>query len=84
MMAAARAAAAQIDGTDSEAVCVSHQLPIYTLRRFAEGRKLYHDPRRRECSLASVTTLSFVDDVVVKVDYAEPAGATPKDAVAGA
>ncbi len=28
-----------------EAVCVSHQLPIWTLRRFVTGRRLWHDPR---------------------------------------
>jgi broad specificity phosphatase PhoE len=31
-----------------EALCVSHQLPIWTLRRFVEGRRLWHDPRRRQ------------------------------------
>src|SRR5699024_2669181 len=36
-----------------EAVCVSHQLPIWTLRRFLEGKPMWHDPRRRQCSLAS-------------------------------
>jgi broad specificity phosphatase PhoE len=72
------------DGRALEAVCVSHQLPIYTLRRSLEGQRLYHDPRKRECGLASVTTLTFVDHVVVGIEYNEPAGATPKDAVAGA
>ena len=33
-----------------EAVCVSHQLPIYCLRRRAEGRRLFHDPRRRDAT----------------------------------
>ena len=33
-----------------EAVCVSHQLPIWTLRCFLEGRRLWHDPRKRECT----------------------------------
>ena len=36
-----------------EALCVSHQLPIWTLRRYVEGRRLWHDPRRRQCALAS-------------------------------
>jgi broad specificity phosphatase PhoE len=57
-----------------EAVIVSHQLPIWTTRRFAEGRRLWHDPRRRECTLASLTTLAF-DEVgaLVAVEYTEPA-----------
>lgn len=57
-----------------EAVLVSHQLPIYATRRHLEGRRLLHDPRRRQCSLCSITSLHFEDDVVVEVAYSEPAG----------
>lgn len=56
-----------------EAVVVSHQLPIWMARSDAEGRRLAHDPRKRECNLASVTSFTFVDGRVVSVDYAEPA-----------
>ena len=35
-----------------EAVCVSHQLPIWISRLAAEHRPLWHDPRKRQCSLA--------------------------------
>ena len=42
-------------GDDLEAVCVSHQLPIVIARRDAEHQRLFHDPRRRQCALASVT-----------------------------
>lgn len=56
-----------------EAVCVSHQLPIWTLRRALTRQPLWHDPRRRECALASVTTLRFVGSRVSDVTYAEPA-----------
>lgn len=56
-----------------EAVLVSHQLPIWTMRSFVEGRSLAHDPRRRECSLCSVTSLRFVGRQLVSVDYDEPA-----------
>ncbi|SFQ65398.1 Broad specificity phosphatase PhoE [Amycolatopsis arida] len=59
-----------------EAVCVSHQLPIWTLRRFLEGRRLWHHPRRRQCSLASLTSLVFADEELVDLVYCEPAGAT--------
>jgi broad specificity phosphatase PhoE len=72
------------DGREPEAVCVSHQLPIYVLRRFVEGQRLFHDPRRRECALASVTTITFVGHDAVEVDYAEPAAAIVRAAVAGA
>ncbi len=57
-----------------EAVCVSHQLPIWTLRRYLAGQRLWHDPRRRQCSLASLTSLVFVDEVLADLVYTEPAG----------
>jgi broad specificity phosphatase PhoE len=82
--AAVVAELAPVDGRVPEAVCVSHQLPIYTLRRYLEGQRLYHDPRRRQCGLASVTTLTFIDQVAVDVEYFEPAGATARDGVSGA
>src|SRR3954468_9949558 len=65
-------------------VCVSHQRPIWTVRMPLEGRRYVHDPRRRQCSLASVTSLTYVGDRYVGLDYAEPAGATDPDAVPGA
>lgn len=75
MLAAAERARARAEG--HEAVCVSHQLPIVCLRRYSEGKRLMHDPRRRQCSLASLTSLTFEGERVVGVSYAEPAGATP-------
>ena len=75
---AARAAGAR------EAVCVSHQLPIVCARRSAEGRRLFHDPRRRQCSLASVTSLTFDGDRIVRVGYHEPAAELPAGEGAGA
>jgi broad specificity phosphatase PhoE len=65
-------------------VCVSHQLPIWTVRLHLEGRRYVHDPRRRQCGLASVTSLTYVGDRFVGLGYAEPAGATDPDAVPGA
>jgi broad specificity phosphatase PhoE len=56
-----------------EALCVSHQLPIWTLRRYLERKRLWHDPRRRRCALASVTSFHFEDAAVVGIGYAEPA-----------
>ena len=66
-------AAATVHG--HEAVLVSHQLPIWVARRSVEGRKLWHDPRRRQCALGSVTTFSYRGGEIVGVSYAEPAGA---------
>lgn len=69
-----------------EAMLVSHQLPVWMARCGAEGRRLVHDPRNRECTLASVTTLVYSGTAIVDVRYAEPcadllAGASP---IAGA
>jgi broad specificity phosphatase PhoE len=61
--------------TGHEAVCVSHQLPIWTLRRYVEGRKLWHRPDNRQCGLASLTSLTWVDGRLQRVTYSEPAGA---------
>ena len=55
-----------------EAVIVSHQLPIWISRLDFEGRRFPHDPRKRQCSLASLTSLTFDDDVLVAVLYTEP------------
>jgi broad specificity phosphatase PhoE len=59
-----------------EALCVSHQLPIWTLRRFVSGQRLWHDPRRRQCALASLTSLVFTGTELTDVRYREPAGSS--------
>ncbi len=56
-----------------EALIVSHQLPVWTARSYLEGRRLWHDPRRRQCSLASLTTFTYDGERVVSVAYSEPA-----------
>lgn len=56
-----------------EAVLVSHQLPIWTVRSYVERRRLWHDPRRRQCSLASLTSFTYRGDRIVSVGYSEPA-----------
>ena len=74
MLAAAQAAREAAAG--HEAVCVSHQLPVWTLRRFVQGQRLWHDPRSRQCGLASLTSLVFDDTSIVDVVYSEPAGSS--------
>ena len=60
------------DGKD--AICVSHQLPIWILRSAVEGRRLLHDPRKRECTLASVTSFELDSEgMITSVSYSEPA-----------
>ncbi len=74
---AARMLAAMTDARDAarghEAVCVSHQLPIWVARRSVEGKRLWHHPSNRECALASVTSFTFTGDTITSVSYAEPA-----------
>lgn len=74
---AARMTAAIVDAREAarghEAVVVSHQLPVWTVRNKLEGRRLWHDPRKRECTLASLTSLTYRDDELVSITYSEPA-----------
>ncbi|MCV2394871.1 histidine phosphatase family protein [Actinotalea sp. M2MS4P-6] len=72
MLAAVAGAREAAEG--HEAVVVSHQLPIWVTRQSLEGRRLWHDPRRRECSVASLTSLRWDGDRLVGIDYTEPAG----------
>jgi broad specificity phosphatase PhoE len=71
MFAALLAAREQAEG--HEALCVSHQLPIWTLRRHAEQKRLWHDPRKRQCALASLTSFHFEGTRLVGIGYSEPA-----------
>ena len=57
-----------------EAVCVSHQLPVETLRRAMTDRPLHHFPTKRMCNLASVTSFYFHDQTCVGWGYSELAG----------
>ncbi|BBZ65715.1 phosphoglycerate mutase [Mycolicibacterium insubricum] len=65
---------ARIAAAGHEAVCVSHQLPVETVRRALTGSRLAHFPTRRMCNLASLTSFYYDDDRLVGWGYAEPAG----------
>ena len=75
---AARMMAAVYDARDAarghEAMIVSHQLPIWTTRLHVEGRSFLHDPRKRQCTLCSLTSFSFNGDRLTSIGYSEPAG----------
>ncbi|MFI5099491.1 MAG: histidine phosphatase family protein [Actinomycetes bacterium] len=71
VLGAVATACSQAEGR--EAVLVSHQLPVWVTRLYLEGRRLWHDPRKRECSLASVTTLTYHGRDLVAIGYSEPA-----------
>ena len=70
----AAVADARVRAEGHEAVVVSHQLPIWTTRLHVERRSFVHDPRNRQCTLCSVTSLHFVGDTITQVSYSEPAG----------
>jgi broad specificity phosphatase PhoE len=57
-----------------EAVCISHQLPVWTLRMALTGKRLWHDPRKREAAVGSLTSFVYDGDTLVDVNYSEPAG----------
>jgi broad specificity phosphatase PhoE len=83
MMGALNAAKDQARG--HEAVLVSHQLPIWIVRSYVEKRRLWHDPRKRQCTLASLTTFTYQGDEIVSVGYTEPArDLVPAHLLAGA
>lgn len=74
MIEAVRAARQELSRRQgAEAVLVSHQLPIWSTRLFLERRRLWHDPRKRQCSLASLTSLRFNGERLVGLSYWEPA-----------
>lgn len=56
-----------------EALAVSHQSPIWILRRFIEGKPLAHNPKGRECALASLTSLHFDGATLIGWEYVSPA-----------
>jgi len=57
-----------------DALCVSHQLPIWILRSAVEGRRMMHDPRKRECTLASITSFHLDSAGMIEgTSYTEPA-----------
>lgn len=57
-----------------DAICVSHQLPIWIMRSAIENRSFLHDPRKRQCTLASVTSVHFDNEGMISgLSYSEPA-----------
>lgn len=66
----------ELGGDGAEAIIVSHQLPIWMARTSVEGSFLPHDPRKRQCNLASITSLEFENIFAPgkpRIRYVEPA-----------
>ncbi|KQO46447.1 MULTISPECIES: histidine phosphatase family protein [unclassified Frigoribacterium] len=66
---------------EGDVVLVSHQLPIWMVHRSVTGARLFHDPRRRRCTLSSITTLERREGGFVEVGYQEPAAHLNQSAV---
>jgi broad specificity phosphatase PhoE len=64
---------ARVAAAVREAVCVTHQLPIWVARRKAEGKRLWHNPAMRECALGSVTSFTYSGGRLAGVAYTVPA-----------
>lgn len=56
-----------------DVVLVTHQLPIWVMHLHTSGEKLMHDPRKRRCSLSSITSFELVDGKLTEIGYLEPA-----------
>jgi broad specificity phosphatase PhoE len=69
----AAVSSARDEARGHEALCVSHQLPIWTARSSATGQRLWHDPRKRQCALASLTSFAYRGDELMSVSYEQPA-----------
>jgi broad specificity phosphatase PhoE len=70
---AAAVETARREAAGHEAVLVSHQLPIWVARLAAQHRHLWHNPRHRQCSLASVTSFGYdPDGALLSIGYTEP------------
>jgi broad specificity phosphatase PhoE len=71
VLAAMDDAWAAADG--GEVVMVSHQSPIWMATRRINGAALAHDPRKRRCTLSSITSFERRGGGWVEVDYRDPA-----------
>lgn len=56
-----------------DVVLVTHQLPIWVMHLHLAGERLMHDPRKRRCSLSSITTFELAEGKLTEVSYLEPA-----------
>jgi broad specificity phosphatase PhoE len=60
---------------DGDVVIVTHQLPIVMVQRHLAGLPLAHNPKKRQCSLSSITSLEIRNGRINQVAYREPASA---------
>jgi broad specificity phosphatase PhoE len=56
---------------DGDVILVSHQLPIWIMHLSVAGERYWHDPRKRRCSLSSITSFERTTEPIP--DPAAPA-----------
>lgn len=61
------------EGSTSDVVLVSHQLPIWALHLKIAGKALPHLPKTRRCTLSSITSFERTPTGWREVSYLEPA-----------
>lgn len=79
VLAAMREAASET--VTGDVVIVTHQAVIVMAQRAVAGKRLYHDPRKRRCSLSSITSFELRGQDLVEVDYREPALSLSQQAI---
>ena len=79
VLAAMREAASETIAGD--VVIVTHQAVIVMAQRAIAGKRLYHDPRKRRCSLSSITSFELRGQDFIEVDYREPALSLSQQAI---
>ena len=60
----------------ADALSVAAKLGDDAIMFYANPQRLWHDPRRRQCALASLTSVHFDDTRVAGIAYSEPAAGT--------
>ena len=69
------------EAESGEVVLVSHQLPIWMAHLSFAGERYFHDPRKRRCSLSSITSFTYDGSAFIEVDYQDPAAALQSSAI---
>jgi broad specificity phosphatase PhoE len=60
-------------GEPYKEIAARMKLAVWIARRAHEQKTFVHDPRKRQCTLASLTSLYFDGDEFIGVTYSEPA-----------
>jgi broad specificity phosphatase PhoE len=59
---------------DGDVILVSHQLPIWIAHLSVAGERYWHDPRKRRCSLSSITSFERTTEPIPDPAAPSPTG----------